>query len=73
MYSITRVNSLKEQVLDTLRKEILRGNIKSGDFLVESELARKFNISRGPIREAISILESDGLIKKNESGQIYVT
>jgi DNA-binding GntR family transcriptional regulator len=42
---------------------IIRGEIKPGDRLRETELAEQIGLSRTPIREAIRKLESDGIVE----------
>ena len=54
--------TLREEVVDFLRLRILRGEIKPGERIVESEVANYFNISRGPVREAVRQLEQEGLL-----------
>lgn len=54
---------LRVQVADRLRKAILSGRLKPGVGLVETTLAEQMNVSRAPIREAIQILENDGLVE----------
>lgn len=54
---------LRVQVADRLRKAILSGRFKPGTGLVETALAEQMNVSRAPIREAIQILENDGLVE----------
>ncbi|WP_016693550.1 FadR/GntR family transcriptional regulator [Rhodococcus rhodochrous] len=55
----------RQQVEDALRKAVLDGQLRTGDRLPsESELARQFSVSRPTIREALSALESQGLIRK---------
>lgn len=54
---------LRVQVADRLRKAILSGRLKPGIGLVETTLAEQMNVSRAPIREAIQILENDGLVE----------
>jgi len=54
--------SLVKQVTDFLTNEVIGSELKGGERLVESELQRKFGISRGPIREAFRILEKNGLL-----------
>ncbi|WP_247743406.1 GntR family transcriptional regulator [Shimia sp. R10_1] len=45
-----------------LLNEIRDGHLSPGDRLRETELAKRFNISRTPVREAIRLLEADGLV-----------
>lgn len=54
---------LRVQVADRLRTAILNGRLRPGAPLVETALAEQMNVSRAPIREAIQILENDGLVE----------
>lgn len=54
--------TLGEQVLDRLREDILSGELEAGAVLGEVPLAESFGVSRGPIREALSRLASEGLV-----------
>ncbi len=51
---------LREIIYTQLVDDIIRGRINSGEKLVESELAEKFDVSRTPIREALLQLEKEG-------------
>ena len=52
---------LWESVSDQLRDEILDGRLPAGSRLVETELAERFGVSRGPIRDALTELARGGL------------
>ena len=52
---------LRDVVFQTLRSAILRGDLKPGERLMELQLASKLGVSRTPIREAIRMLEQEGL------------
>ena len=52
---------LRDVVFNALRNAILRGDLKPGDRLMEMHLASKLGVSRTPIREAIRMLEQEGL------------
>ena len=54
--------SLRDVVFRTLRQAILRGELKPGERLMEIRLANQLGVSRTPIREAIRMLELDGLV-----------
>lgn len=54
---------LRMQVANILRNAILSGRLRPGTQLVETALAEQMNVSRAPIREAIQILENDGLVE----------
>lgn len=55
--------SIRERVYLHIKNLILEGEFKTGDRLVERELAERLNISRTPIREALFRLESQGFVK----------
>lgn len=63
---------ISNQVLIYLRKKIMLQEIKEGAHLKESELSKELSISRGPIREAISKLEAEGLVKTPANGRTVV-
>jgi DNA-binding GntR family transcriptional regulator len=54
---------LRVQIADRLRRAIVTGRLRPGAVLVETALAEQMNVSRAPIREAIAILENDGLVE----------
>ncbi len=53
---------LRDVVFNTLRKAILRGDLKPNERLMELPLAKKLGVSRTPVREAIRKLELEGLV-----------
>ncbi|WP_458761355.1 GntR family transcriptional regulator [Afipia sp. TerB] len=55
--------TIPEQVAEELGAEIVAGRRKAGERLVELDLAQSFGVSRGPIREAIRILERRRLVE----------
>jgi DNA-binding GntR family transcriptional regulator len=52
---------LWETVADQVREEILDGRLAAGTRLVETELAARYGVSRGPVRDALSELSRIGL------------
>lgn len=54
--------ALAVQLADVLRDLILEGELKSGEKVREKELTERFGVSRTPLREAMKILASEGLI-----------
>lgn len=54
--------TLAESVADAIRSKIMENRLKPGERIVEQELADEFQTSRGPIREALRQLESEGLV-----------
>ena len=53
---------LRDVVFNTLRQAILRGELKPGERLMEIALANRLGVSRTPIREALRMLELEGLV-----------
>ena len=60
--SLTQKKTLSEEVLDRVREAIVSGRFRPGDGLSESMLATAFGVSRGPVREALSQLQQEGLV-----------
>jgi DNA-binding GntR family transcriptional regulator len=54
--------TLREQVVDYLREEILANRLAPGTELGEVMLAQSLGISRGPLREALGQLAAEGLV-----------
>ncbi len=52
---------LRDVVFHTLREAILKGELKPGERLMEIQLSNRLGVSRTPIREAIRMLEQEGL------------
>ncbi len=50
-----------ETIADRLREDILDGHLPAGTRLVEADLASRFGVSRGPIRDALADLSRSGL------------
>ncbi|WP_051580205.1 GntR family transcriptional regulator [Pseudonocardia acaciae] len=64
--------SLGVQAVDTLRELVLTGEIAPGERVNEVEFARGLGISRGPVREAIRQLTSEGLLVYSAHRGTYV-
>lgn len=53
----------KVAIYETLTRMIGELELPPGSRLVEAELATRFNVSKTPVREALLLLESDGVVK----------
>jgi DNA-binding GntR family transcriptional regulator len=53
-------NIIKQSIID----EIMQGEIKSGDKLVETKYSELFGTSRAPVREAFYLLTMEGYVEK---------
>jgi DNA-binding GntR family transcriptional regulator len=56
------LRSVREQILERLRDDILSGRIEEGERIGEVQLAKRFGVSRGPIREVLAQLTQEGLL-----------
>ena len=70
--SLARGNgrTLAEELRWQLADEIVRGALMPGTALDETELARRFRVSRTPVREALRQLAASGLMKKPLAGVV---
>lgn len=55
-----------------LRQAIVDGSLPSGTPLIETQLAARLEVSRGPIRSALAVLESEGLAETLSNGRMVV-
>lgn len=60
---ISRMASASTVIFDALRRAIIEGHLAEGEPLRQDEIARRFNSSRIPVREALTRLEELGLVK----------
>lgn len=61
--TMARSPSLAEQAADAIVAGVSAGALKPGQRLVETELAGLLNMSRVPLREALKILEAQGIVE----------
>lgn len=65
--------SLADQVVNTIRKLILDKTLKPGEKINQVKIAEDLNISRGPVREALKLLQNEGLIDYEINKGTFVT
>jgi DNA-binding GntR family transcriptional regulator len=56
--------TLKGRIASEIRGAILRGDLKPGNRIVESRLAKQINVAQTTVREALQELETEGLVVK---------
>ncbi|MBE0480793.1 MAG: GntR family transcriptional regulator [Dehalococcoidia bacterium] len=56
-------DNLGNQIADYLSERIITGELQPGERILEARLAQELGVSRGPIREALFILEHKGTVK----------
>lgn len=65
--------SLRGQVFQAIREDILKGRYKENDELREATLGKELGVSRTPVREALRQLELEGLVKIIPNRGAFVT
>lgn len=65
--------TLPEQIAESITLAILDGTYGPGDRILEIEHAEQFHVSRGPIREALRILEKSGVVTIQAQRGAHVT
>jgi len=68
-----RESALYEQVAERLRTRILAHTLPPGSWIDEQALAAEYGISRTPLREALKVLASEGLVTMKLRRGAYVT
>lgn len=73
MHTSKKGKLLNEKVFLFLKDAIVKGDLKPGEKLAEEEIAKKLNISRTPVREALRKLDSLGFVKLYPNQGIFVS
>jgi DNA-binding GntR family transcriptional regulator len=66
-------SSKRDQVVHLLRDAILGGELVPGERIVESRIAKQLRISQAPVREALALLERQGLVVKVHNRGTFVS
>lgn len=61
---LRRAETLSDRTTELLRERILAGDFGLGERLVEAKIAKRLEISRGPVREALRQLRAEGLVRE---------
>lgn len=65
-------STLSQKIADSVALKIAQGDFKQGDRLLEQELTDFFGTSRAPIREAMYILEKEGIVERIPRKGVFV-
>lgn len=71
-FDFLKSNSLPMLLEQEIERVILGGEFSPGDHVNEKELALRFGVSRGPVREALRSLESSGLVEQIPNRGVFV-
>lgn len=66
-------SSLSEMVANQMRRMIWDGELPFGERLLEPDLSSRFGVSRSSLREALQILEHEGLVKSEPRKGAHVS
>ena len=69
---LVQSNSLPMLVAREVERMILAGELSVGERVNESQLAARFRVSRGPVREALRGLEESGLLRLEKNRGVFV-
>ena len=64
---LSRRLPLAQQVAEMLRERIIRGEFEPGGRIIERTLCAKLDVSRTPLREALKLLETEGLVEISQN------
>lgn len=65
--------ALYEEVAELLRQRIFRRELEPGSWIDEVKLSQEYGISRTPLREALKVLATEGLVTMKVRRGAYVT
>lgn len=63
-----QTKTLAETVARAIEDDILSGRLRPRDRIIEAELAARFAVSRAPVREALRMIEREGLVARGSRG-----
>ncbi|WP_417555263.1 GntR family transcriptional regulator [Microbacterium sp.] len=70
--SVKRGESLGAQIANVLRQRIVRGVLAPGERITEEALAEEFDVSRGPVRDALTQLSFERLVRIQRPRGVFV-
>jgi DNA-binding GntR family transcriptional regulator len=68
-----QLSSKRDQVVELLREAILSGKLSPGERIVELRLSKQLGTSQAPVREALALLERQGLVVKVANRGTFVS
>ncbi len=68
----TKQRSLRDQLTDSLRERIVSADLSRGERLDLPRIARDYEVSMIPMREAMIVLESEGVVSSRERRGVFV-
>ena len=65
--------NLSDRLADIIGKQIIQNELKSGEIIYETQIAKEWGVSRSPVRDAMRILEQKRLVERTTKGSYRVT
>jgi GntR family transcriptional repressor for pyruvate dehydrogenase complex len=73
MFQNIRTMRVSDQIVSQIQSMIVEGTLKEGQkFPNETELSQQFGVSRASVREALSMLESKGVVERHKNGGTFL-
>src|SRR4051794_30255841 len=69
--SVTR-STLRQQIADALRDEVLAGRLQPGQEFTVKEIAEQYGVSATPVREALLDVSAGGRLEADQPGVFHV-
>ena len=67
-----RAPRFREAAYSAIKESILNGNVEAGEPLIEERIAAALEMSRTPVREALAILEHEGLLAARAGRGLFI-
>jgi GntR family transcriptional regulator, rspAB operon transcriptional repressor len=61
-----------QRAYEHVREAILRGELAAGEIVVDAEIAEALGVSKTPVRQALKLLEQEGLLERGRRRQLVV-
>lgn len=71
-FSIEKPIPFYDQIYNSVKQMIIQGVFQPGERIYEAKIAREFNVSRSPVREAVRALEKEGLLAIDDKSGITI-
>lgn len=68
----TNIKNMTQVAYEAIKNSIIHNELKPGDYLSENMIAQTLGMSRTPVREALRVLASEGLIEIHNGVGIFV-
>ncbi|MBU0992754.1 MAG: GntR family transcriptional regulator [Proteobacteria bacterium] len=65
--------NLSDKLAEIIGKKIIHNELKSGEIIYETQLAKEWGVSRSPVRDALRMLEQNRLVERGPKGSYRVT